>query len=135
MNELTPELFWLTATATMTALMFLPYLFRMIIQLGIFNALKSRQITDPHKAPWAARAKMAHYNAIENLAVFAPLVIVLHLIHVSTELTVFAAMGYFFCRLTHYIVYTLGIPTLRGLSFMGGVVCQLILAATIFGLI
>jgi uncharacterized MAPEG superfamily protein len=68
-------------------------------------------------APWAQRLKKAHYNAVENLVVFAALVLVLNAVQVSNATTVLACEVYFWARLVHAIVYTLGIPWLRTLSF------------------
>ncbi len=53
---MTPELTWLTATALITALMWVPYILMLIGQMGLVAAL-----TDPHHdtqvdARWAQRA-------------------------------------------------------------------------------
>jgi len=37
------------------------------------SALDNRDPTFPPLPPWAARARLAHANAVENLVVFAPL--------------------------------------------------------------
>ncbi len=51
----------------------------------------------PNDAPtayWAWRAKRAHMNAIENLAVFAPLVLVAAVAGIGTPATIVAAKVY-----------------------------------------
>lgn len=91
---------------------------------------------DPSQPPdpaWAQRAQRAHANAIENLAVFAPLVLVAAAIGVSTAATVFAAKLYLLARIVHYCVYAAGIPVVRTLAFVTGVAATLVFAATVLG--
>ena len=65
----------------------------------------------------------AHANAVENLVIFAPLVLVAHALSISTGATVFACALYFWARLVYIPVYAAGIPVLRTLvwtaSFVG----------------
>jgi uncharacterized MAPEG superfamily protein len=42
---------------------------------------------------------------------------------------------YFFARLAHYVVFTLGIPVVRVLAFAVGVAAQITLALALLGLI
>ncbi|HEX7130505.1 MAG TPA: MAPEG family protein, partial [Rhodanobacteraceae bacterium] len=79
-------------------------------------------------APWAERLKAAHGNAVENLVVFAALLLTAHALGVSTGVTAMAAMVYFWARLVHAIVYLLGIPWLRTLAFVAGFAAQLAIA-------
>ena len=55
------------------------------------------------------------------------------MLHVTA--TVFAAALYFWSRLAHVVVYTLGIPVLRTLSFTAGFVAEVLLVLAIFKLI
>ena len=130
---MTPELTWLTATALITALMWVPYIVVLIGQMGLAAAL-----TDPHhetevEARWARRAKRAHTNAVENLVVFAPLAVAVHLTGTSTALTATVCAVFFYSRLAHYLVYAAGLPVVRTLLFAVGWVCQMILALTLLG--
>ena len=75
----------------------------------------------------------AHVNAVENLVLFAPLVIILHLLEMNTELTAMATMLYFFSRLAHVVLFTLRVPILRILAFFGGFVAQMMLISTLLG--
>jgi uncharacterized MAPEG superfamily protein len=65
---------------------------------------------------------------VENLVVFAPLAIAVHVANLSTAATATAAMVYFYARLVHFIVFTAGIPGVRTLSFLVGCGCQVVLA-------
>ncbi len=73
----------------------------------------------------------AHANAVENLVVFAPLVLALQITGMNTTITASACMVYFFARLAHVILYTFGVPLLRTLAFVTGVACQMILGLTL----
>jgi len=77
----------------------------------------------------------AHTNAVENLVVFAPLVLVTQVLAIATAVTAFACALYFWSRLAHAVVYTLGIPGLRTISFAGGFVAQALLVLAIFKVI
>jgi uncharacterized MAPEG superfamily protein len=77
----------------------------------------------------------AHDNAVEDLVVFAPLVLILAELDYSTKWTVYACAVYFWARLAHLIVYTLGLPVFRTLAFTVGFAAQVVLALAIFKLV
>jgi uncharacterized MAPEG superfamily protein len=85
----------------------------------------------PH-AEWATRLMFAHDNAIENLIIFAPLVLILAEIDYSSKWTALACAVYFWARVAHLIVYTLGLPVFRTLAFTVGFLAQAVLALAIF---
>lgn len=130
---LTPELKSLVIVALITTLMWVPYTAQLIIQQGALTAFWDPYHETPIEAKWAQRAKRAHANAIENLAVFAPLVLALHVTTAGTVLTAAAASTFVVVRAAHYLVYTLAVPLVRTLLFLAGVACQLVLAATLLG--
>ena len=131
---LTPELFWLTLTVILTGLLWLPYTLNRIMVRGLLGAMANPARDDRPHAPWATRLMFAHDNAIENLVVFASLILILNAIDYSTKPTVYAAAVYFWARLAHIIVYTLGLPVFRTLVFTIAFVAQVVLALAIFGL-
>ena len=123
---MTNELEILVWLAGLTIFMWLPYILVHIINVGLIQALTYQADGEP-LPEWAARAKRAHYNAIENLAPFAVLVIVAHLANVNNDATASSALAFFCFRVAHYVVYTLGIPFGRTLTFAGGWLAQLCL--------
>lgn len=133
-QTLTPELYWLTLTVVMTGLMWVPYIVNRLLEQGPLNALWDPQGETATRVPWADRMMRAHQNATENLVIFAPLVLALQIAGITSILTVTACATYFFARLTHYVVFTLGIPALRVLAFAVGVSAQVILALALLGL-
>lgn len=127
------ELVWLTRVALLTALLWVPYILQLIVQLGPVKAIWDPTGAHPHNADWALRAKRAHYNAVENLAVFAPLALIVGLTGIGTAATATAAAAYFWLRLAHYLIHTAAIPVIRTLAFLGGFACQAVLALRILG--
>jgi uncharacterized MAPEG superfamily protein len=128
------ELFWLTATAALTGLIWVPYILDRIMVRGLMGAMANPSPADEPQSGWAKRMMAAHTNAVENLVVFAPLVLVAQHLNISNGATVFAAALYFWSRLAHLVVYTLGIPVARTLTFAGGFAGQAILVLAIFKL-
>ena len=132
---MTTELYWLTLTALMTGLFWLPYIVNRLIEMGIPQAVFNPNSDPTPKAHWAKRMMNAHRNAVENLVVFAPLVLAVQLSGSNSGLTASAASVYFIARLAHFIIYTLGIPGLRTVAFAVGFVCQMIFGFTALGII
>ena len=124
---ITTELSYLTWTTIITALMWMPYVINLIAVRGLVAAV-SYPVDPKPLAPWAARMKQAHANAIENLVVFATLVLVAHIAGVNNEVTAIACAVYFWARVVHFVVLGFGIPWIRTLSFVTGFGCQLALA-------
>jgi uncharacterized MAPEG superfamily protein len=129
------ELFWLVLTVAMTGLFWVPYILDRIMARGLVGAMANPSPTDKAQSPWARRMMAAHTNAVENLVIFAPLVLTARALSIATAVTAFACALYFWSRLAHAVVYTLGIPVLRTLSFAGGFVAQALLVLAIFKLI
>jgi uncharacterized MAPEG superfamily protein len=67
-------------------------------------------------------------------AIFAPLVLVLDVLGISTGATVAACAVFFWARLVHLVVYTLGIPVVRTATFVVGWAAQMVLVLAIFGM-
>ena len=127
---MTVELKYLTLVSVLTALTWIPYIFNSVAVRGLSDALGYMPHLKP-LAPWAARMRAAHYNAVENLVVFAPLVLVAHLSGAHSAVTAFAAMVYFWARVVHLIGYTFAFPWVRTISFVVGFLCQLAIAGQV----
>ena len=124
------ELKYLALVTTLTALIWIPYILNMIMVRGVLDAVGYPENPKP-MAPWAQRMKAAHYNAIENLAVFAALVLVADAAGVRGEATALACVIYFWARVVHLAAYTFKIPWVRTLAFTVGWGCQITLACKI----
>ena len=128
---MTTELYWLTLTALMTALFWLPYVLNRMAMTGVAATLAGPGPDNGKLSQWAQRAVRAHHNGIENLAIFAPVVLTAHLLSISNPATKAAAAIYFFARLVHFIVYSAGIPLARTLAFAAGWAAQIVFIASI----
>jgi uncharacterized MAPEG superfamily protein len=122
---MTPELKYLALSAMVTALLWLPYILNVIARNPLGDAVGYP--AEPLKmALWAERLKKAHYNSVENLVVFAALVLVANAADISNTATVSAAIAYFWARILYPVAYALGIPWVRTLTFAvawGAILC------------
>jgi len=121
------ELVYLVLVTTVTAVMWIPYILNLILVRGIVEAVGYPENPKP-LAPWATKMKAAHANAVENLVVFAALVLSAHALNVSNGATVTACMVYFWARFVHWLAYTLAVPWVRTIAFVVGFGCQMTLA-------
>ncbi len=127
------ELYWLTLTVILTGVMWIPYILDRILVRGLMGAMGNPSPDDAPQSPWAQRLQRAHINAVENLVIFATLVLTLQVMQHSTQSTVIACAVYFWARLAHALIYWAGIPVLRTLSFAIGFLAQLALVLAVFG--
>lgn len=132
---MTPDLYWLTLTAVATALMWAPYILNRIAVRGLIGALANPSPGDRPQSGWAVRAQAAHMNAVENLVVFAAIVLAGHAAGALNETTAMAAMIYFWARMAHFLVYTFGVPGARTITFAAGMACQIVIGLTVLGVI
>lgn len=128
---MTTELYWLTLTVLMTALFWLPYVLNRMFVGGLGQTLAGASPESGSHSLWAQRSIKAHYNAVENLAIFAPIVLIAHVLSISTPATKAAVVVYFFARLLHFVVYSAGIPSARTLTFTAGWLAQIAIIASI----
>jgi len=123
---MTSELMSLTWVVALTAVMWVPYILNTIMVRGLFDAVGYPENPAP-LAGWAQKMKAAHYNAVENLVIFAALVLIANAANISNDMTVLACELYFWARLVHFLAYGFAIPWVRTLAFAGGWVCQMLL--------
>lgn len=121
------ELFYLALVAALTGLLWVPYILDRIATWGLVAAVGYPQ-NPPPQSPWAQRLMRAHSNAIENLAVFAALVLVAHAAGISNGAIATASMVYFWARVVHVLAYTFAIPWVRTLAFTVGFLAQAVIA-------
>ena len=117
------ELLYLTLVTALTGLLWVPYILDRVATRGLIAAVGYP--TDPKpQSPWAQRLMKAHANAVENLVVFAALVLVAQAAGVSTGATATACVVYFWARVVHPIAYTFAVPWVRTLAFTVGFLAQ-----------
>jgi len=123
---MTSELLSLTWVTALTAVLWMPYILNLIVVRGLLDAVGYPDDPKPLSG-WAAKMKAGHSNAIENLVVFATLVLIANAAGVSNDTTVLACQIYFWARLVHVVAYTFAVPWVRTLAFVAGFGSQIAL--------
>ena len=121
------ELVSLVLVSSFTAVLWMPYMLDRMVVRGIGGTVGYPTNPAP-QSPWAQRLRAAHANAVENLVVFAALILAAEAMAVSTPLIASAATLFLWSRVAHAITYTLGVPWLRTLAFLGGFAAQAMVA-------
>jgi uncharacterized MAPEG superfamily protein len=119
------DLKYLAFTALLTASLWIPYV---VAQVKTNGPLQPANYVDPTQRPlppWGKRADRAYLNAIETLAPFAVLVILIHLGGKESGATAFLAASFFWLRVAHAIVFWAAIPYVRTILFTLGYVVVL----------
>lgn len=133
---MTTELYWLALTLLMTAFMWVPYILDRLVVRGFGPAISDTGAeTGDGQSLWARRAMRAHMNAVENMAIMAPAVLIAHVAGISSSVTQGAVVVYFWARLAHYLVYTAGIPVVRTLTFAVAWAASLAVILAVLGVV
>lgn len=82
------------------------------LQVGL-PALAGNREGVAQPAGWAGRAQRAHRNMLENLVLFAALVLIAVVSGRTNSMTLLGAQIFFWARLAYALVYLAGIPWLR----------------------
>jgi uncharacterized MAPEG superfamily protein len=104
----------------------MPYILNLIVVRGLLDAVGYPDDPKPMSG-WATKMKAGHSNAIENLVVFATLVLIANAAGVTNDTTVLACQIYFWARLVHVVAYTFAVPWVRTLAFVAGFGSQIAL--------
>jgi uncharacterized MAPEG superfamily protein len=121
------ELLYLIWVTVLTGVIWIPYILDRIVVWGLADTVGYPENPKP-QSPWARRLMKAHINAIENLVVFAALVLAAHAAGVSNSVTAAACVVYFWARVAHLVVYAFAVPWVRTLAFTVGFLSQATLA-------
>ncbi len=121
------ELQYLVYVTVFTGLLWVAYILDRIATRGLADAVGYPENPKP-QSPWAQRLMKAHVNAVENLVVFAALVLAAVAAGVSTPVIASASVVYFWARVVHALAYTFGIPWVRTLAFTVGFLAQAAIA-------
>ena len=92
------------------------------------NTLAGNREGLPELTGWAGRAKRAHLNMIENMVLFAALVLIAVTAGKANAMTAMGAMIFFWARLAYAIIYLAGIAWLRTVAWFVSVIGMAIIA-------
>jgi uncharacterized MAPEG superfamily protein len=109
---MTPELVYLVWSAALTLLLAVIAVSGATLEVGLPRLAGNREGMAEMEG-WAGRAARAHRNMLENLVLFAILVLAARAANVSNAMTLLGAQLFFWGRVAHAIIYIAGIPWLR----------------------
>lgn len=121
------ELLYLALVTALTGLLWVPYILDRVAVRGLFDAVGYPENPKPQSA-WAQRLMKAHANAVENLVVFASLVLLANALGISGPAIASSAVVYFWARVVHALAYTFAVPWVRTLAFTVGFLSQACIA-------
>jgi uncharacterized MAPEG superfamily protein len=127
------EIKMLFASAILALLHFMPYLMAYVRYWGMSVAAGNRENT-PALPGWATRSIRAHRNMTENLVHFTAIILIAHIMGISNDITALGATLFFYARVLYLIIYTLGIPWIRTLVFMIGVIGEMMIASQLINI-
>jgi len=113
---MTPELWYLVWSAVLTFLLSIIAVSGATLEVGLPKLAGNREGL-PEMTGWAGRAQRAHRNMLENLILFAILVIAAKAAGVSNAMTLLGAQLFFWGRVAHAIIYLVGIPWARTVAW------------------
>ena len=121
-KRMTVELKLLVWSTALALIQMLVALSAAIAQVGLLPLVGNRENL-PAFQGWAGRAQRAQRNMLENLIIFAALVLVAQFARKTNVATRLGAQLFFWSRLAYAPAYVIGIPWLRtglwGVSFVG----------------
>jgi uncharacterized MAPEG superfamily protein len=124
---MTPELIYLVWSAVLTFVLMLIAVSGATLQVGLPTLAGNREDM-PDMTSWAGRAERAHSNMLENLVLFAILVLVAQAAGVRNAMTVLGAQLFFWGRVGHAVLYIAGIPWARTAAWVVSVVGLILIA-------
>src|SRR5512134_528334 len=110
--ELTAELHLLVWSVALCVVQMLVAVTGAQLQVGLPRLVGNREAL-PEATGWAGRAARAHRNMLENLVLFAALVLAAQVAGLANETTALGALLFFWGRVAYAVVYVIGIPWVR----------------------
>jgi uncharacterized MAPEG superfamily protein len=124
---MTPELTYLVWSAVLTFVLVLIAASGAQLQVGLEKLAGNREGL-PDLTGWAGRAQRAHLNMLENLILFAILVLVAQAAGVHNSATLLGAQLFFWGRVAHAVLYLAGIPWARTAAWFVSVIGLILIA-------
>jgi uncharacterized MAPEG superfamily protein len=116
-----PEMMILVWCVALTVVQMLVATIGAQLQVGL-PMLAGNHERFPEITGWAGRARRAHYNMLENLVLFAALVLVATIAGKTNDMTLMGAQIFLWARIAYALIYLIGIPWLRTLTWAVSIV-------------
>ena len=132
---MTTELTYLFLTSLFLTLAWIPHIVGQVMVQGLLTPNDYTNLREQSDFPaWVRRANRAHVNLVEQFAAFAALVLMAHVLEISTSTTAMATAVYFWSRVAHFVVFIAGVTVLmaRTVIFSVSWVAILVLAAAVW---
>ena len=132
---MTTELTYLFLTSLLLTLAWVPHIVGQVMVQGLLTPNDYTNLREQSDFPaWVRRANRAHVNLVEQFAAFAALVLMAHVLEVSSSTTAMAAAVYFWSRVAHFVVFIAGVTVLmaRTVIFTVSWIAILALAAAVW---
>ncbi len=126
-----PELTLLVCAVVLAFVQLLAAVLGAMQQAGLPALLGNRE-GFPEITGWAGRAQRAHRNMIENLVLFAALVLAAAIAGRTNGQTLLGAQIFVWARLAYAVIYVIGLPLLRTVSWAVSVIGMAMIAAQLF---
>lgn len=92
------------------------------------NTLAGNREGLPEIKGWAGRAKRAHLNMVENMVLFAALVLIAAVAGKANTMTAMGAAIFFWGRVAYAVIYVAGIAWLRTVAWFVSVIGMVLIA-------
>src|SRR5215470_1471711 len=99
-----PELMYLAWAVALTVAQMLVAASGSAAQVGVMPLFGNREGM-PVLTGWRGRAERAHYNMLENLVLFAVLVLICVITNKTNAMTLLGAQLFFWARLAYAVIY------------------------------
>ena len=110
---MTPELWYLFLTTVLLGVMWIPHIAGQVMENGLWTREDYTALRNIDDYPnWVRRANRAHVNLVEQYGTFLGLVVLAHLLNISTTMTATAAAVYFWARIVHAVIFIGGVNIL-----------------------
>lgn len=110
--ELSADLHFLVWSVALCLVQMLVAVCGATLQVGLPRLAGNREAL-PDFTGWVGRAMRAHRNMLENLVLFAALVLAAQAAGLANETTALGALLFFWARVAYAVIYLAGIPWLR----------------------
>ncbi len=128
---MTTEFKYLLWSLALTFLQMLVALVASILQRGLPPVIGNRERLS-ELTGWAGRAQRAHLNMIENMVLFAPLIIIADISGRDSSMTELGAQLFFWGRLAYAVIYPVGVLYVRTAAWTVSVVGLVLIFMQLF---
>ncbi len=104
------ELTYLFFSAVLLSIAWVPHIVGQVMARGFLTPDDYTNLREQNEFPaWVRRANRAHINLVEQFGAFATLVLIAHMLNVSSPTMALAVAVFFWARVAHFVVFIAGV--------------------------